>query len=163
MAHRARDAGLRLLGQVLRIPAVCHVDFYPPGMNLRSLDEHHNAPILSKASMEAFWGYYNPPDPTHRDASPLLADDFENLAPAYVQIAGMDPLRDEGIAYANQLKNSGYVFYPPRLPSLPQLRHSKLTKNWVAECQSLWIYIQVSLTDSDSSPSYLSLRSMPAT
>jgi acetyl esterase len=40
-------------------------------------------------------------------ASPLLAKDLTGVAPACVVIAGFDPLRDEGIAYARRLEGVG--------------------------------------------------------
>lgn len=109
LAHRARDQGISLKAQILRIPATCHIDCYPPQLNLRSMEEQKDAPLLSKRSMELFYAYYNPKHPSDPEVSPLLSDNFKSLAPAYVQVAGMDPLRDEGLAYVDKLRQAGYV------------------------------------------------------
>jgi len=39
--------------------------------------------------------------------SPLRANDFSGLPPAYVMLGGYDPLHDEGLAYAEKLKQGG--------------------------------------------------------
>jgi acetyl esterase len=46
-------------------------------------------------------------DPTNPLVSPLCAPDLSGLAPAYVAVAGFDPLRDEGEAYAARLEAAG--------------------------------------------------------
>lgn len=83
------------------------MDCYPPELELHSIEDLKDAPLLSKRSMELFFSYYNPPDPADVNMSPLLAENFTGLASAYMQIAGMDPLRDEGLAYAEKLKHAG--------------------------------------------------------
>jgi acetyl esterase len=40
-------------------------------------------------------------------ASPQLAESHAGLAPAFVMTAGFDPLRDEGLMYANALSKAG--------------------------------------------------------
>lgn len=40
-------------------------------------------------------------------AAPLLARDFSDLPPAYVEVEGFDCLHDEGIAYAEALDTAG--------------------------------------------------------
>jgi len=46
-------------------------------------------------------------DPKSPKISPLRATDFSGLPPAYVMLAGYDPLHDEGLAYAEKLKQAG--------------------------------------------------------
>lgn len=82
----------------------CHHDCYPPEFELLSIEQNKNAPILSKSAMEGFYKHYNPPQVASVDVSPLLAPSFEQQPPTYLQIAGLDPLRDEGFAYGTKLR-----------------------------------------------------------
>lgn len=64
--------------------------------------------MLTTATMEYFRSHYI--DATHYEdwrASPLRAKSHANLPPALVLTAGYDPLRDEGLAYADLLSAAG--------------------------------------------------------
>jgi acetyl esterase len=75
-----------------------------------SYSENAEGYLLSKASMEWFWGHYLGEDTSRGlepHASPLRAESLEGLPPALVITAEFDPLRDEGNAYARRLADAG--------------------------------------------------------
>lgn len=61
--------------------------------------------LLSAAEMDWFWDHYVP-DAAARQAaevSPLRAESLAGMPPTVLILAGHDPLRDEGLAYAHRL------------------------------------------------------------
>ncbi len=74
-----------------------------------SYQENAEGYLLTAASMDWFWTHYIP-EPENRFepyASPARADDLSGLPPALVLTAEFDPLRDEGEAYAELLRQAG--------------------------------------------------------
>lgn len=103
-ALMARDRKApRLLHQLLVYP-VTHYSF-----DTVSYQENGNGYLLSKNDMIWFWDHYlqNESDGKHSYASPLLSENLVGLPPATVITAEFDPLRDEGEAYANRLREAG--------------------------------------------------------
>ncbi|WPB59428.1 alpha/beta hydrolase [Xylophilus sp. GOD-11R] len=102
-AHLARDAGLRLALQLL---------IYP-GCSARQDTASHRrfaqGPIISAGLIQWFFGQYVRSDADRDDwrFAPLLAPDFDGLAPAWIGLAECDPLVDEGIEYADRLRAAG--------------------------------------------------------
>lgn len=115
-ARRARDAGCPAIAlQVLAYPVTDH-DF-----TTSSYTEQADAWPLDRAAMEWFWNQYIP-DPMQRDdpdASPLRASDFTGLPPAIVVVPHHDPLRDEALAYARELKHARVPVTVVEYPTQP--------------------------------------------
>jgi acetyl esterase len=75
----------------------------------RSRDLFGDGFFLTDGDMTWFLDHYAPTgvDRTDPRLSPLLAKDFSGLPPAYIATAGFDPLRDEGEAYGDKLREAG--------------------------------------------------------
>ena len=87
--------------------------WYPATMwdtSLPSFAENADAPVLDGDAMAAFthWyaGHLDPADPP-ATLAPGRAGDLSGLPPAYVAVAGHDPLRDDGVRYAELLTAAG--------------------------------------------------------
>lgn len=65
--------------------------------------------MLTRESMAWYSGHYlrGPQDAQDWRASPQLAASHAHLPPAFVLTAGFDPLRDEGLMYADALSQAG--------------------------------------------------------
>jgi acetyl esterase len=103
VALRARDHGG---------PSIAFQLLIYPGTDLtRSLPSHvenGEGYLLTTGAMTWFLGHYlDEADYKDPDASPLFADDLSGLPPALVVTAEFDPLRDEGEAYAERLRQAG--------------------------------------------------------
>ncbi len=100
----ARDkGGLRIAYQLLLFPNT------QIGGETSSLKEFAVGYFLERRAIEYFNDLYLPPqaDKNSAKVSPLQAKDFAGLPPAYVMLAGYDPLHDEGHAYAEKLRAAG--------------------------------------------------------
>ncbi|MCV7226897.1 alpha/beta hydrolase [Mycolicibacterium komossense] len=103
--------------------------WYPPTLadiTLPSYTENANAPVLDLAAIAAFntW-YIGDVDLTDPPAgfAPGRAANLADLAPAYIAVAGHDPLRDDGLRYAELLSAAGV---PVTLDNAETLVHGYL-------------------------------------
>ncbi|NHN48860.1 alpha/beta hydrolase [Halostella sp. JP-L12] len=112
-ALRARDEG----GPPVAQQVLC----YPMTgrrFDAESYDENADGPLLTRRDVEWFWDLYLDDADRASDpyAVPLRADDHAGLPPATVVTGGHDPLRDEGVEYAERLADAGvpvdHLHYP---------------------------------------------------
>lgn len=101
---QARDEGAA--------PPAMQLLIYPVtecGRELPSRARYGEGFLLTRTSMDFFESHYLPPGTDRSDprVSVLQADDLSGLPLAYVALAGFDPLRDEGEAYAQRLREAG--------------------------------------------------------
>ena len=109
-AMQVRDRGRqgiehlpRPLLQVAFFPWVDFVNRYPSHIKFEF------GYFLTTAQLEWYADHYVPATEQRANphVSPLLAKDLRDLGPVYVGVAGFDPLRDEGLAIAERLREEG--------------------------------------------------------
>lgn len=117
-----RDEGLDppLTGQYLSVPALLWIG---PGQEVpkqykdeyRSVYESVDDPVIGRLSKEAKASLLDTvkPDVNSTLFNPLLHPNLQNLPPAFFQLGGLDPLRDEALIYERVLREENHV--PTRL------------------------------------------------
>ncbi|MDF3935665.1 alpha/beta hydrolase [Pseudomonas citronellolis] len=96
-----------------------------------------DAPLLSSADMQACLDAYLPHPAQRRRplALPLRAAHLGGLAPAFIAVAEFDPLRDDGLRYAERLRGDGVAagYFPGH-----GLVHGCLRARGLAEVDALY-------------------------
>lgn len=101
-----------LLGQLILMAPLDHTRTFDEETWSQSMREYAKVPGLW--SRDVVWSTSlhtpNPTDRAHSDISPLLQTQeraFNTLAPAWIGVAELDPLRNDGENYAQKLTNEG--------------------------------------------------------
>jgi acetyl esterase len=76
-------------------------------MTSPSLTENGEGYLLTRPDLAWFYQQWLPADAASAAEADLAHADVAGVAPAIVVTAEFDPLRDEGAAYADRLKNAG--------------------------------------------------------
>lgn len=102
-AQRARDArGPAICFQLLIVPCADNRSATPSMLAFNDTRQWHR-----EANIRAWAIYAGGDGEVSPYAAPGRARDLSGLPPAYVEIAGVDPLRDEGIEYAMRMMQAG--------------------------------------------------------
>ncbi|KAJ7885521.1 Alpha/Beta hydrolase protein [Mycena olivaceomarginata] len=154
VAHRARDGPFfdsrRLTGHILQVPSLVHPQAHPEQYKaeLLSLEQCKDAPVMGRTSLEFFFDCLQA-DPFDLQLSPLLLP-HENLPPLYIQVAGFDPLRDEGLLYERLLRECGVRTKLDVYPGVPHAFHASfpqltISKKWEVDIRTgiRWLLAEV--------------------
>ncbi|KAJ7290522.1 Alpha/Beta hydrolase protein [Mycena rebaudengoi] len=129
LAHRARDdpffAAHKITGQLLEVPAVLYFKDVPDKYKseLLSVEQNKDAFGLTKAHIEYLADCVNAP-PGYPEFSPALQSSHASLPRAYFQVAGLDPLRDEGLLYERLLREAGVETKIDIYQGVPHIFHT---------------------------------------
>jgi acetyl esterase len=104
VARRFRDSNRHLSAQLLLYPVIDSAGDYP------SRHEYSEGYLVTAQDIAVSAQVYlgdNPALVTTQDVAPIRATTLGGLAPAVIGVAHADPLRDEGLAYAQALAGAG--------------------------------------------------------
>ena len=88
-------------------------------MQSPSVVEHAEAPLFNRADLAWMYEQYGGPAEDWR-ASPITAADLSGAPPALIVVAGIDPVRDDGIRYGAKLADAGI---PVTVKVFPTMMH----------------------------------------
>jgi acetyl esterase/lipase len=100
--QRLRDSGAATVGGQLLLMPVTDSDLSRP-----SYASNADGYGLTTAMMQWFWNHYADPDDRSDPRAAPLRGELNGLPPTIVVTADFDPLRDEGLAYADALAAAG--------------------------------------------------------
>jgi acetyl esterase len=103
VSQLARDGGPAIRFQLLIYPVTDHE------FTSVSMEENAEGFYLTRDAMRWFYDHYlnDPAEGDDPRVSPMRNADLSMLPPAFVLTAEYDPLRDQGIAYADALRGAG--------------------------------------------------------
>ena len=121
------------------IPALCYHKYIPDKYrtNYYSWEQNKDAPILSRKACDLFIDNYAPNDEERKDPlfSPWLWETgHKDLPPAFFQICGQDPLRDEPLIFERLMREEEGIKTKVELyPGQPHGFHSVAPKMKASE------------------------------
>jgi acetyl esterase/lipase len=129
----ARDRG--------EIPLCLQMLIYPVTdrrMITKSMAEFHDTPMWNSVQNEKMWQLYLQETPAEPDYySPIEAKSLAHLPTTYLEVAELDCLRDEGLAYGRALQNSGSSVTMHKIPGaihgFDMMLESTIVRSCVAE------------------------------
>ncbi|WUA11336.1 alpha/beta hydrolase [Nocardia sp. NBC_01377] len=139
-------AAVTLLARDRGGPTLCFQYLAVPELDDRlgtpSMRDYHDTPIWHRSAAEFSWDSYLGPGVRGTDgvsayAAPARAEDLSDLPPAFVSVCQFDPLRDEGIAYAQRLAQANIptelVLYPGTFHGTAIVQQAAITRRIVAD------------------------------
>jgi acetyl esterase len=103
IAQRLREERIEIRGQMLLYPAVDLLCTRPSMASFKDVPPFKN---LSASGIARMYLGRDPSRPLPRYSSPIDIS-LEGLPPAYIETPQLDPLHDQGIEYAQKLKDQG--------------------------------------------------------
>lgn len=97
------ETDIKLCFQMLIYPVI------DSRMETETMKKYVDSPLFNSTLIKKMWEFYlrNGIKEKKEYTSPILADDFSELPPAYIETAEYDCLHDEGIDYAKSLISVG--------------------------------------------------------